>query len=812
MVRLLAASALATQGASTMAQDAPESDAGELTEAAAAAADPIIITGTRLRGSVDSDIPPDIELGEEAVASYGASSIEDLLDAIAPQTGSARGRGGGGRPIILLNGQRISGFRELRDLPPEAIERVQVFPEELALEYGYRPDQRVVNFILKDNFAQLTGEVEAAFPTGGGFAEGEVETTYTRITGGGRLNVDLEYRPSSSLTEAERGIVQESAGDLDLADEGEFRTLVAESDTVELNANWSGQLSEATSLTLSGEFSHDESRSLLGLADVDLTIPADSPFARTDEPEEISRLLPASGALTRESRSDDVAVGGVMNGRLDEYRWSLTANYSRSASETETEREAGTDALTAVVAAGDPAVDPFDPDLGSGLLPTVDTSESVNQTVDLNGNISGAPLLLPAGELRTSLTAGYNWLGIDSESVTNGTAAAADLGRSVVFARANMDIPLTSVREGVLDAVGDISVNGNLGYSELSDFGGLYEYGYGLRWEPVDGLSFLASVIGEEAAPSVSQLGDPIEVTPNVTTFDLATGKTVRIDRTTGGNPDLLAESRRDLKLTLNWSPGGERDRQVTVEYIRNHSEDVTSSFPLLTPAIETAFPDRVTRDASGQLVALDARPITLSEVDAERLRYGFSLRGEFDQEEERGRGRGGPPMPGSGPSGGRWSVSAYHTWSLDETVLIRPGLDELDLLNGDVIGGGTPTARHNVEVEGGVFWNGMGLRADATYTGTSEIAGSGLPGSSDLFFGDLLTVDLRAFYNFESNEGLIEDVPFLKGARMSLSVDNLFGGIRRVEDETGAVPLSYQPGYLDPEGRMIEIEFRKRF
>ena len=26
--------------------------------------------------------------------------------------------------MILLNGQRISGFQEIRDLPPEAIERV----------------------------------------------------------------------------------------------------------------------------------------------------------------------------------------------------------------------------------------------------------------------------------------------------------------------------------------------------------------------------------------------------------------------------------------------------------------------------------------------------------------------------------------------------------------------------------------------------------------------------------------------------------------------------------------------------------------
>jgi len=64
----------------------------------------IIVRGGSLRGQIMGDIPAELDLGEEDIASYGASSVEDLLDAIAPQTGSARGRGGDGHPIILLNG------------------------------------------------------------------------------------------------------------------------------------------------------------------------------------------------------------------------------------------------------------------------------------------------------------------------------------------------------------------------------------------------------------------------------------------------------------------------------------------------------------------------------------------------------------------------------------------------------------------------------------------------------------------------------------------------------------------------------------
>jgi hypothetical protein len=42
--------------------------------------------------------------------------------------------------------------------------------------------------------------------------------------------------------------------------------------------------------------------------------------------------------------------------------------------------------------------------------------------------------------------------------------------------------------------------------------------------------------------------------------------------------------------------------------------------------------------------------------------------------------------------------------------------------------------------------------------------------------------------------------------------VDNLFDSRQRVTDATGTVPLSYQPDLLDPQGRVIGLEFRKQF
>jgi len=54
--------------------------------------------------------------------------------------------------------------------------------------------------------------------------------------------------------------------------------------------------------------------------------------------------------------------------------------------------------------------------------------------------------------------------------------------------------------------------------------------------------------------------------------------------------------------------------------------------------------------------------------------------------------------------------------------------------------------------------------------------------------------------------------VPFLKGARLTFRIENLLGDRQRVTDGTGTVPLSYQPDYLDPRGRVITLQFRKAF
>src|SRR3546814_17625838 len=84
--------------------------------------DEIVVTGTRLAGQLDTDFAPEAELDEAAVASYGVSSIEELLEALEPQTRQGRGRGGGS-PVNRVRGGRLSGFGAGRHISPRREKR-----------------------------------------------------------------------------------------------------------------------------------------------------------------------------------------------------------------------------------------------------------------------------------------------------------------------------------------------------------------------------------------------------------------------------------------------------------------------------------------------------------------------------------------------------------------------------------------------------------------------------------------------------------------------------------------------------------------
>jgi len=247
---------------------------------------------------------------------------------------------------------------------------------------------------------------------------------------------------------------------------------------------------------------------------------------------------------------------------------------------------------------------------------------------------------IPAGAITTTVTGGFETVKLESDSVRAGVVRSGELSRDTGSAKLNFDLPLTSVRNDVLPGLGNLSLNLNLAADKLSDFGTLTTIGYGANWSPIEKLRVIASVTRDQGAPSLAQIGDPEQLTPGVQVYDFRRGETAVISRLTGGNRALREEEGRVIKLGLSLKPFDKTNLTLTTNYTNSRTDDLISSFPTATSQIEDAFPERFVRNASGQLVQIDARPINFDRRQTDELRTGFTFRKSFGPQPQPGQFR----------------------------------------------------------------------------------------------------------------------------------------------------------------------------
>jgi len=770
----------------------------------------IVITGAKPRGSVIGDIPPQNTLDARDVRATGATNISELLDALAPQIGSTQGRGGE-RPVMLLNGQRISGFRELRDIPTEAIVRVEILPEEVALKYGYRADQKVVNIVLRQRFRSTTAQAGGGLATDGGYASGNGDLTRFIVERNGRTTYNLHYEGNNMLTEDERDILLAEPPAVGTTEQAlAARSLVGTKRDIRGSATFNRNIFGDVSATLNTELEHNDGRSLIGLNE--------------------TLLVP----LERDVSTDTAHAGVTLNGQTkSQWRWTLTGNADLSRNLTHTDRD-------------------------DGDFPT-DRTRETTASGDLTATANGTLAKLPAGNASATLSAGINTTHLDTSHAILGARTENSLSRTAGEAAISVDLPI-SRRGRDFSALGNFTLNANAEVDHFSDFGTLTVFGAGANFSPVDRLNFITSWTREEGPPTINQLGDPIISTPDVRIFDFTTAQTVLVTAITGGNPDLLADQRNVWKLSGNWQPWQNTDFRLRAEFVHQSIEQPVSNINT-TPAIEAAFPDRFVRNASGQLVAVDLRPVNFDSSRKDTLRFGFDfskplksrrpsqavidqMRAQFGfgprgtQGGAPGApGAGGPPPEGGGGAGGgggggrgfggrgggggffggagggqnrgRIQFSLTDTMTFVDKVRIGPDQPELDYLHGDAPGSGGGTPKHQVEAQLGYFNNGLGARLGANWQSATDV--DTLTGDN-LHFSSVGTFDLRLFANPGDIPEIAVKHPWLRGTQFRLEFNNVFNSRPKVHDATGAVPLSYQPDLLNPLGRTIMISFRKLF
>lgn len=839
--------------------------------------DTITVTaGVRQRGAVIGDIKPEVQLGPADIRSFGVSSISELLSQLTPQTTSGRG----GSPVILLNGKRISGFGEVRDIPPEAIARVDILPEEVALKYGYTSDQKVVNIVLRQRFRAYTAEMNYGQATDGGAQQYQPEATYLRIRKNSRFNVALEYQINSPLYEDQRNVVSAApaspyalGGNVvsaapclgivticgvlataathppTLADFSAtpnvtslqpYRTLAPDSKDFTANVVYNNSILGGVSATVNGRLELQNSTSDNGLPTLTVPIAAGSAFNPFgNQPVTLYRYVDSFGALTQSNRGVSGHLGVTLNGDIShDWHWSFTGNYDLVDSHSNT--KTGFSAATvAGLFASSPLLNPYAP-IPASILPLgpANLTHGVSNTGVIDLLINGTLAKMKAGDLSTSLKVSAQDAAFDSDAQRFGlTIPSTHLTQSIFGANLNVDVPIASRKRAVLGALGDLSANGNASVQRLSDFGTLTSNGYGVTWGPIVPLSFIVAFTNDHAAPTVNQLNNPQVITPNALVFDPLTGQTVSVTQISGGNPNLRETDRHVFKLEANLKPFSKTDLTINGTFTRTNTNN-----PISAPTLAQSFLAETFDPATG-IGTINTSPINFVRSETEQFRWGvnfskplkskrapsFPVRGaggggnggrpdgprpDGPRPDGQGGGRGGasgPPGGGAfGQNSGRLQIALYHTVFLHDLVLTKAGLPPLNLLNGDESGtsGGQP--RHKVELQSGYFKDGLGMRLSATWQSPTTVD-SPTP-SGTLHFGPQFTTSFRVFANLGTWPKPASRNSFWRGTRLLLVVNNIFNTRQDVTDGTGAVPISYQPAYLDPAGRTVRIAFRKLF
>jgi hypothetical protein len=734
----------------------------------------VVVSGRRTPGAVIGDIPAETTLSSQEIRALGVGSVTELIAALGPQLGSSGSRGSG-RPVVLLNGVRVSGFAEVRDLPTEAIQRVDILSEEVALKYGYRADQRVMNIVLRPRFRAVTADAVARGTTEGGRDGANVGVGVLRVQRDTRWQADFKARHDDRLLESEREVV--GADGMPRPDAA-YRTLLPATDQLSLNLVYARPWGEGLSATVNATVDETRRRSLLGQR---------PSFAG---PETLRRDVD-----TREAR-----FGGLLQGANAGWRWSATLNADR------------TDASTRV-AGGDLA------------------GRSRSDSLDLELLATGAPLQLPAGDLGLTVKAGLGTRGIESVARRLTGDVRTDLSRGQRDLRINLDLPLLRTE----DTGGRVTASLGHAIEDVAEVGGLSTTNAALSASLGRQWRALVSVVDEENAPSMQQLGAAVIPTPSVQTYDFVRGEAAEIVRIDGGNPALRADSRNIFKVALGARPLEGVDLDLNGEFTRSRVRGFLTTVPFATPEFEQAFPGRFLRDPAGRLLSIDARPVNLEGRERDELRFTVNLSRPWGPQPEMPAmpGRGGAPRtrdaaPGGPPAGvnpaamaerflsfarrGSVQFTLVYTQRLKDEVQIAPGLPMLDLLAGDTLSDTDGSPRRELELQAGANRDGFGGRVIAKWREGSRISGGATAaGPVDLDFAPLWAVDLRLFADL-GLQPWARDKGSLRGVRVTFAVENLFDELPRVRDAAGAVPFNYQPSLLDPQGRAIRLSFRKLF
>jgi len=479
----------------------------------------------------------------------------------------------------------------------------------------------------------------------------------------------------------------------------------------------------------------------------------------------------------------------TLNGSIGDWRTSLATSYSRNWADNLLETGIDVERIQQLVDAADPGLNPYGLWDDSLLLANRNRTRGENLSARLN--VRKNIVELPAGPLAWSLAANASRNRTRTRQNDSGSEPASvnDSARNQLNGQMSISLPI-SARDGAeIGPLGDLTLDLSIRGQAMTNTRAQTQFGGDVTWSPIPILRLRGSLEYAETAPSFDQLDAPVVTTVN-RIFDYTRQEIAEPVWITGGNPDLGRGSRQSLDLNALIRPFDDQTLSLKIGYRKRVAKGGVASFPELTPVIEAAFPERVTRDAQGRLVAVDARAINIAHDTDSALTTGIALR----------LGQGRRSTPDADPL--QFSLSVNHRWQLKSELLTRPGVPPIDQLSN----GGQ--SRHSVSAQTTVGKDGIGASLNGNWSSATRIRS----GDDSFLSKPPVMLNLSIFVEPDRLSDELHDGALIDGFKISLDVRNVFNSYRRVTLGDGSIPPGYSRDEIDPLGRTVRLTLRKKF
>lgn len=567
MIALLLAGSALTAAVDPVSAQSPKSSSpanDDLADPRAAEAEPIVVTGTRIRGARGiSDV---VTLKREEIVEAGQIDLGEAIRSLPQNFGGGQNPGvgtgagvtnenvnsassanlrglGADATLTLLNGQRLpynSAFQgvDISAIPLAAVERIEVVPDGASALYGSDAVGGVINVILRRNFDGLTTSAQLGASTDGGNFRQQADLVAGKTWDRGGVLVAYDFAKNSRITASQRDY-----GASRLPEATFFPAM------------------ERHAVTLSGYQSIAPG--------IEASIDALYSYRRSET---------ADGTVQqRILREPDLeGFSAAPSVRFDlgsAWQGNLAGVFGRDRTRFRTS---------------------FLPASGA---PRVSTGGYLNQITSLEIGAEGPLVALSGGNARLALGTGFRNTSLEYNLQSAAIATAFDVTQQVRYGYAELYLPLVSPANGV-GGIELLTLTAAVRYEDYRDLDRVAAPRVAVNYAPFGGLTLRGSWSRSFKAPTLLQqnLFTQALLVP-AAAFQAGTGSQT-IFLSSGGNPDVRPERAR------SWTFGIEIAPESIPELIISAS------------LFDISFDDRVVVPIAGSIAAALANPGFASLID----------------------------------------------------------------------------------------------------------------------------------------------------------------------------------------------------